>query len=124
MPNDTQAVWFSTEMLLQALKIEPTAATPEITGLRFYFGAYGDMPGFPKDPSQYGKLTLVVVQTGEESIPVETPEGEEKVYLDIIDDSEAEVEPAYPTSAEPVAAKSTFNEGQLYPPPFNRGLGL
>jgi len=123
LPNDTQAVWFSKEILLEALGVPAGSGSADITGLRFYFGAYGyDVDGYPADPDDQDKLTLVIVETGTESIEVERKGEMETVYLDLITDTTTE--PSYPDPARAVTDKTTFNDGQSYPPPANRGLGL
>ncbi|MEO7522991.1 MAG: hypothetical protein ABIT58_02795 [Ferruginibacter sp.] len=123
LPDDTQAVWFSRESLLDVLGIEDTAVSPAITGLRFYFGAYGtDNPDYPKSPSNREKLTLVVVETGTDNIEIERDGELETVYLDLISDTSTE--PGYPEPGDPAAGKTIYNDGQQYPPPADRGLGL
>lgn len=118
LPNDAQAVWFSKEVLLDAL------GGADVTGIRFYFGAYEEHPGYPENPYDYNKLTLVLVQTGPDKISIDRGGVMEDAYLDII--TNPSTPPSYPPTSGPVViTKNYFNDGQMNPPPVNAiGLGL
>lgn len=109
MEDETLSVWFSKEILLEAL------ADSEICGLRFYMGAYEkDYDHYPTDEHYKGKNTLIIVQTRKK----ETKDG--LIYEDILQDERAK--PEYDT----VEKLTEYNDGQLCPPPRGRcrDLGL
>lgn len=115
--DDTQAVWFSKQVLLNALSGD------DVTGLRFYFGSYETKPGFPENPFDQNKLTLIAVQTGKDSIQIERGSVVETAFLDVITDPSEK--PAYPSSPGPAAKNTYNNEGQCSPPPMpSSRLGL
>lgn len=126
LPKDeTRAVWFSKESILEALGLDPaTTDTGEITGIRFYFGAYENHDGYPANDADYNKMTLVMVKTGQDSIQVYRGTVAETMYLDIIKDPTAI--PEYPdTAPASTAEKTCYNDGQIIPPPPDGvGLGL
>ena len=122
--NETRAVWFQKELILEALGLDPGMDTGEISGLRFYLGAYEDHDGYPESDADYNKITLVMVKTGQDTIEVDRGTITETMYKDIIKDPNAD--PEYPDIAPPSTAEKTcYNEGQsIPPPPDGAGLGL
>lgn len=123
-PDETRAVWFSAKTVLAALGLPDVEPTADITGLRFYFGAYGSVTGYPANPADYDKMTLVMIATGEDTLDIPG----DVAYTDIIDpvDVAAKPQPAYPsTPPGPTGATAVYNDGQNFPPPSNvAGLGL
>jgi hypothetical protein len=124
LTNDTQAVWFSKDVLLDALGLDAGAGSPDVTGIRIYFGAYAAETGYPDNTYDQNKLTLVLVRTGNSQIEISRGGSPEIAYLDIIDDPTTQ--PSYPDSSKgAVTGKNYYNEAQLVPPPSNAtGLGL
>ncbi|MEO8768772.1 MAG: hypothetical protein ABI402_01750 [Ferruginibacter sp.] len=125
LTNDTQAVWFSKDVLLEALGVAAGSGSEDITGIRVYFGAYAEEPGYPDNTFDQNKLTLVLVTTGTDKIDIDRNGSPEIAYLDIIDDPGTK--PSYPdaTNGTTVAGKNYYNEAQLVPPPNSaNGLGL
>jgi hypothetical protein len=110
--DDSKAVWFSKEVLLTALGLDPATDTGIITGVRFYFAAYEDSNSAkipPKDKKDKGKVTLVMVQT-------EKGNGD-PVDKDILSEPDAQ-------SEYDAAWFKEFNDGQLCPPPACDNDGL
>lgn len=99
--DDTHAVWFPKEVLLDALNATDLEPGATVSGLRFYLGAYDNE--HQPEVGKKEKLTLVIVQTKKVG----------EAQKDILEDPTAH--PAYlmPKLAEPVE----FNDGQLCPPP-------
>jgi hypothetical protein len=122
--KETRAVWFSTEVILKALGLDPATIDPtEVSGLRIYFAAYEDKSGYPANPYDYNKMTLVMVQTGQNKTEIQRGTVSETVYYDII--SDMSVQPSYPTSTPSPLDKTAYNDGQVNPPPDGAiGLGL
>jgi hypothetical protein len=117
--KDSRGIWFSREVLLEALGITTDPGPKETTGLRFYFAGYESKAstGYPGHEIDEWKATLVFVATSEEWL--EVPEREnERMYKDKITDEERDAEPEYETSLHP------YNDGQLCPPPPVSDLGL
>ena len=116
LPNDSQAVWFSKRILLEALGLDPDTSTI-ISGIRFYFAAYEDKNDIkcPLDPDDNGKLTLVLVQTIEVDgeIEREGKPGERQKQRDILGNPNSA--PGYPVPASKFFRE--FDDGQLCPPP-------
>jgi hypothetical protein len=117
LPNDSQAVWFSKEVLLEALGFDRDMSTA-ISGIRFYFAAYENRNDVkcPLDPDDNGKLTLVLVQTVEVDGEREREGklGERQKQRDILGNPDSE--PSYPP-LPPSKFFKEFNDGQLCPPP-------
>ncbi len=126
LPDDTQAVWFSKETILSALGLPPDSDTKEVTGLRFYFGAYSNEPGYPESATDQNKLTLVIVQTGDTVIEFVRDGNPDAAYADIIEDMipGEPTQPAYPSTDDPAPNMRYFNDGQTVPPPNPQELGL
>ena len=130
LTNDTQAVWFSKDVLLEALGLSAGSGSEDVTGIRFYFGAYATEPGYPDNTFDQNKLTLVLVTTGTSQIEISRDGSPEIAFLDIIDDPATK--PSYPDADTSgtmtpggAVSKNYYNDGQLVPPPFNAtGLGL
>ena len=119
--KDVRGVWFSREILLEAMGITSDPGPKEITGLRFYFAGYEteEEAGakYPKHKVDEWKATLVFVATSEDY--VEVPERDnERMYKDKITQEERDVPPGYEV---PFFA---YNDGQLCPPPPVSDLGL
>lgn len=102
LDNDSRAVWFPKETILEALGLEP-GTTTEFSGLRFYLGAYEDKDHapekYPKNRLHCNKITLVIVATKEI----------QDYHKDDLDEPDAT--PEYPVPFR------EFNDGQLCPPP-------
>ena len=125
--DDTRAVWFSKEAILEVLGLSPGTDTKDVTGLRFYFAAYEEEKNYPSNPYDNNKLTLVITQTGKESITIDRGGVSEQAFLDIIDDQGpgGKTQPSYPTGTPGGNNNLIFNEGQFCPPPVHgSGLGL
>ena len=122
LTDDTQAVWFSKDVLLQALGLEPGSGSDDITGIRFYFGAYAEEPGYPDNAFDQNKMTLVLVTTGTQQITIDRAGTPEIAYVDIID--KPNTKPSYPDAGAAstigsgsAVAKNYYNDGQMAPPP-------
>ncbi len=123
--GETLGVWFSRNILEQALGITGPDAGKNISGLRFYMGAYEkDFDDYPNDPDYKGKITLIIVQTTEG-----TPGKDGRpVYVDILEDPYAK--PEYDQDIIELhlnesERRQEYNDGQLCPPPAGcQRLGL
>lgn len=127
LTDDTQAVWFSKDVLLAALGAPTGSGAADVSGIRFYFGAYESQEGYPQNSFDRNKLTLVMVQTGTDRITIDRNGVSETAFLDVTGDPDPSnpIQPAYPNPADPVTGKTCYNEGQMAPPPNNAaGLGL
>lgn len=126
LQDDTQAVWFSKETILTALGLPADTETNEVTGLRFYFGAYEDEPGFPESSTDQNRLTLVIVQTGDTLIDFVKDDNLDAAYADIIEDMipGEPTQPGYPSADDPSPNMRYYNDGQTSPPPTDLELGL
>lgn len=103
--KDTEAVWFPKALLLDALKTKDPGK--EISGLRFYMGAYEENnEQFPKEHAYKGMVNLIIVQT----YTVDGPGGIQ-IETDILQDPDAE--PAYDSDK---AFFEEYNDGQICPP--------
>jgi hypothetical protein len=111
LTDDTKAVWFSSNVMLQALGLPEDTDTGDISGIRIYFGAYENRDDFPGDPNYRRMLTLILVQT--ERI---TESSGKIVHKDILKDKHEA--PAYP------GTPAAFNDGQICPPPSCDADGL
>lgn len=104
--DDTHAIWFSRESLLEMLAVQSPGTAP-ISGIRFYIAAYpkSQQGGIPKEKKNLDKLTLVMVQTFDV----------DDEHVEIL--SEPNDTPKYPKMLE-------YNDGQLCPPPICPTHGL
>lgn len=113
LTDDTESVWFSKEIILAALGLDANTDTKEITGLRFYLGAYTDKSGFPSNAEYQNKMTLVIAQTSNTKI-IDPKHPDDFFYDDNITDNTTQ--PSYPGSGSVISDK-VYNEGQMIPPP-------
>ncbi len=112
--SDTKGVWFSKEVLLEALTTKVGGVDP--TGLRFYFAAYeGLVSGRPpKHEHKANKTTLVIIPTrgkNKDGVEVRYPDipTGEVIHFDLLTDPNAL--PSYDNSFR------EYNDGQICPPP-------
>jgi hypothetical protein len=121
--NDSQAVWFSKEVILDALGLPPGTNTGTVTGIRIYLAAYEIHDGFPSNIADQNKLTMVLVPTGTDEVEFDHGIETETAFKDIIDAQTMAA--SYPDEDPTIPAGRYYNDGQLYPPPrSSEGLGL
>lgn len=113
LTDDTEAIWFSKEIILDALGLDPNLDTKAITGLRLYMGAYSDKDGYPANVADQNKLTLVVVPTNDQTIEVDRGSQKEEMYKDNVNDTSTQ--PAYPSAG--ATTSKVYNDGSMIPPP-------
>jgi hypothetical protein len=104
--NDPQGVWFSRESILSLLEDR------SVSGIRFYFGAYGtenEHSDAPLKDKKHEKTTLIMVQTAKTN----QDDSEEVIHRDILENPNDE--PHYPDQKEFTFIE--LNDGQLCPPP-------
>ncbi len=134
VPGDTQAVWFSTGEILEALGLSDVAIPigHPVTGIRFYFGCYGETQEHTLEYDAYNKNTLMMVQTGTTEVGG-TVQGK-PVYQDHFNNvNEVAAYPSPVASAESESSEQNgeeeqvlgkiFNDGQTSPPP-PKGAGV
>ena len=116
--DDAKAVWFSSTVILEALGLDPQISTGSITGIRIYFGAYKQEPGYPQNVADQDKLTLILMPTGTDEITIYRGGVKETAFLDILDEGPGggKIQPSYPVGPA-TDINSIINEGQLTPPP-------
>lgn len=116
--DETRAVWFSKEELLNALNTPVHGVAPN--GLRFYFGAYEayqpepQRTRPPKHEPEGNKITLVIIPTtarmdNDGTIQMHPYRKDEPLPYDLLDDPKAS--PKYDERF------TEANDGQICPPP-------
>jgi hypothetical protein len=107
--DEPTSIWFDANTILKVLGVEESCKNKDISGIRFYFGAYGTENDHNGREVNYEKLTLVMVQTSEDDPLIFN---NEKYYKDNLTNPEEK-----PTYIRNKPAMEEANEGQFCPPP-------